>query len=82
MSPDYVVPNDYEKGRGHLAIYNWNQLSSVNANLSAVVSNGQNFKVLDPRNAFGTPLVSGVYNGPVDIPMGGLEFGAFLIVTN
>ncbi len=78
----FVVPNDYEKGRGHLAVYNWNQLGSVTANLSAVVSNGQNFKVLDPRNVFGTPIVSGVYNGPVDIPMNGQEFGAFLIVTN
>lgn len=78
----FVVPNEYEKGRGHLAIYNWDQLSSVTANLSAVVLNGQNFKVLDPRNIFGTPVVSGVYNGPVDIPMGGQEFGAFLILAN
>jgi hypothetical protein len=78
----FVIPNEYEQGRGHLAIYNWDQQSSVNADLSPVVSDGQNFKVLDPRNIFGTPLVSGIYNGPVDIPMGGQEFGAFLIIAN
>jgi hypothetical protein len=78
----FVIPNDYEEGRGHLAIYNWDGSSSVSVNLSAVVSNGQNFKVFDARDVFGTPVASGVYQGPVDIPMGGNEFGAFLIVTN
>lgn len=78
----FVVPNDYENGRGHLAVFNWDGSSSVKANLSAVVSNGQNFKVLDARDVFGTPVASGIYNGPVDIPMGGNEFGAFLIIVN
>lgn len=76
-----LLPNDYENGRGHLAIYNWDGLSSVNTSLSPVVSNGQNFWVLDPRNPFGTPILSGVYNGPVNIPLGGQEFGAFLILA-
>jgi hypothetical protein len=81
-SRSFVVPNDYENGRGHLAIYNWDGSSTVSANLSPVVSNGQSFQVLDARNVFGTPVVSGVYKGPVDIPMGGEEFGAFLILVN
>jgi hypothetical protein len=78
----FVIPNDYENGRGHLAVYNWDGSSTVSANLSEVVSNGQNFRVLDAENVFGAPVVSGVYKGPVDIPMGGKEFGAFLILTD
>jgi hypothetical protein len=77
---EYVLlANEYEPGRAHLVIYNWGAASNVLVDLSAVVTNGAAFKILDPRDAYGTPVVSGTYSGPVSIPMGGLEFAAFLV---
>lgn len=74
-----VLRNDYEAGRAHVAIFNWEAASNVTVNLSSFVANGSSIKILDPRNAFGTPIYSGTYNGPVTIPTGGAEFNAFLV---
>lgn len=76
-----VIPNEYEPGRGHLAIYNWNLSATVNVNLSSIVSIGAAFEVLDPRN-MGSPILTGVYSGPVDIPTGNAEFLALLVVAS
>jgi hypothetical protein len=73
-----VLPNEYETGRGHVAIFNWSLSSTVNVDLSSIVSSGSAFQVLDPRN-MGTPVLTGVYSGPVNIPTGGSEFVAFLV---
>lgn len=76
-----VVRNEYEAGRAHIAIFNWEAASDVTVNLSSFVANGSSIKILDPLDAFGTPIYSGTYNGPVTIPTGGAEFKAFLVQT-
>ena len=75
-----VIPNEYEPGRGHVAIFNWSLSSTVTVDLSSVLSNGANFQVLDPRN-MGSPVLTGTYSGPVNISTGGQEFLALLVVT-
>jgi hypothetical protein len=74
-----VMANEYESGRGNLAIYNWTLSSTVTVNLSSILQIGDSFKILDPRN-MGTPVVQGIYTAPVNIPTGGAEFMALLVL--
>ena len=67
-----VRPNRYETGRGHVTVYNWDNLSSVSVNLSTVLASGTAYEIRDAQNFFGAPVVSGVYNGgAITLPMTG-----------
>lgn len=74
-----LLPNEYDRGRAHLVIYNWDKRPNVSVDLSSIVSNGQSFEVLKAKEAFGVPVQSGIYNGPVSIPIQKQEFGVYLI---
>ncbi|HEY7160691.1 MAG TPA: hypothetical protein VH815_05495, partial [Acidobacteriota bacterium] len=74
-----VMANEYETGRGNLAIYNWSLSSTKTVDLSSILASGNSYKVLDPRN-MGTPVAQGVYTGPVNIPTSGKEFLALLVI--
>ncbi len=67
----FVRPNVYEPGRGHIAVYNWNDLNTVMVDISSVgLQPGDSYEVLDVQNYFGTPVVTGTYDGkPVALPM-------------
>jgi hypothetical protein len=77
----FAWPNEYEPGRGHLAIVNWGKAQSVSVDLSPIVAKGAAFTVHVYKDAFGKPAASGTLSGPVEIPMGGEEFQAFLVRT-
>src|SRR5205823_5765117 len=72
--------NRYERGRGHVAFYNWANTSTVTVDLAPVLAFGDNFKVYDFRDLF-NPVMTGVYSGttcqfpttavPDPIPNGG-----------
>lgn len=65
-------PNRYEPGRGHVTVYNWDSLSSVNVNLTPILANGTAYEIRDAQNFFGPPVATGVYNGgAVSLPMTG-----------
>jgi hypothetical protein len=70
-----VRPNQYEKGRANITIFNWNLQSSVPVDLSAAgLPSGAAFEIRDAQDFFGAPVVSGTYTGsPVSIPMTGLR---------
>jgi hypothetical protein len=74
-----VMANEYESGRGNIAIYNWSLSSTKTVDLSSILQSGQSYKVLDPRN-MGTPVAQGVYSGPINIPTSGKEFLALLVI--
>jgi uncharacterized protein (TIGR03437 family) len=66
----FVRPNQYEPGRAHIAVYNWEMKDSVAVDLSNVLLNGATFEIRDAQNYFGDPLVRGTYTGgAVSIPM-------------
>jgi hypothetical protein len=68
-----VRPNKYEPGRGNITIYNWDLRSSVDVDVSKVVSAGATYEVRDAQNFFGAPIATGTYNGgTISIPMTGL----------
>jgi hypothetical protein len=65
-----LQPNDYEPGRAHLVILNWDLEPAIELDLSAVVALGDYFRIHDATNFFGNPLRSGTYQGPVRLPTG------------
>jgi hypothetical protein len=75
-----ILPNDYEPTRVHLAIYNWNHRPSVRVDLSTVLTSGRSYQIFPAKATFGPPLVSGNYNGPINIPTNKKEFGVYLLV--
>jgi len=69
----FVRPNLYERGRGHVIIYNWKGLSYVDADISSLgLEEGENFEVRDVQNFYGTPIFTGKYsnsNRVLSLPM-------------
>ena len=59
----FVQPNSYEPGYGFVVVFNWTNASSVNADLSSILSAGDSFKIIDAQNPFGPPIVTGTYGG-------------------
>ncbi len=70
----FVRPNKYEAGRGNIVVYNWDQRSSVEVDLSGVLQRGARYEIRDAQDFFGHPVATGTYNGgKVAIPMAGLR---------
>jgi hypothetical protein len=59
-----VIPvNKYEVGRGHIAVYNWQGLGSVNVDISSFMPNGSTYAVYAGQNPLGAAIATGTYNG-------------------
>ena len=68
----FVRPNQYEPGRGNIAVFNWSHAGTVGVDLSSIVTVGSTYQILDAQNFFGPAIVSGTYSGGlVQIPMTG-----------
>jgi hypothetical protein len=66
----FVRPNEYEPGRGHIIIYNWDEKPSVSVDVSKILQPGQPYRVLDAQNYYGDPVLEGVWDGQkLDLPM-------------
>lgn len=56
--------------RGMVTIYNWEDSSSVSADLSSILAPGDSYNIVSVQDLFGTPVASGTYGGgSVSIPM-------------
>lgn len=71
----FVRPNRYVRGRGNIAIFNWNRHPSVRIDLSGLgLRSGERFEIRDVRNYFGAPLLAAVYTGSVvDLPVANMK---------
>jgi hypothetical protein len=68
----FVIPNEYEIGRAHIAIYNWALSPTVPVDLSNVLTTGDHYVIYAAEDYLGAPVATGTYNGqPVSIPMTG-----------
>jgi hypothetical protein len=73
-------PNKYDRQRANLAIFNWEKRASVDADAKGFLTPGDRFRLLNPRDFFGKPVVEGVYDGKaIRVPMDG-EFAAFVLL--
>ena len=68
----FVRPNLYERGRGHVIVYNWKSLDKVRVNISTLgLDEGEQFEVRDVQNYF-VPILNATYsheNPYIDLPM-------------
>jgi len=69
----FVRPNRYEAGRAHVIVYNWPRAASVAVDLAGVLAPGDPYEVRNVQDPYGTPVVSGTFDGTaVVIPMSGV----------
>ncbi|MEM7113098.1 MAG: hypothetical protein AAF614_11745 [Chloroflexota bacterium] len=69
----FVLPNRYEPGRGHLVIYNWDDLATVAADISDIVPIGASYEIRNAQDYYAAPVLSGTYaGGTVTLPMAGI----------
>jgi hypothetical protein len=65
-----VRPNRYEPGRANVAVLNWQKLSSVQVDLTGILTVGQGYVVKAASDFYGPPVASGTYEGgAITIPM-------------
>ena len=66
----FVRPNQYERGRGHIIVYNWDHKDSVTVDLSTLgFASGDEFEVRNVQNYNGQPL-TGQYDGNlINLPL-------------
>lgn len=61
----FYRPNKYERGRAHIAIYNYDQVPSVNIDLSKTgLVAGQRFEIRNGQNFKAPPLFAGTFSSP------------------
>ena len=73
-----VIPNAYEKGRAHLAIYNWDSAATVRVNIASVgLHPGDRYELVNVMDYF-NDIATGVVDasGIISVPMTGHTFAA------
>ncbi len=69
----FVRPNKYESGRANITIYDWALASTVQVNVSGILTAGQHYEVHNAQDFYAAPVASGTYSGgTISIPMTGL----------
>ena len=67
----FVRPNEYELGRAHITVFNWERLDTVSVDVSNCgLAQGEAFEVRDAQNFLGEPVLRGRYTGAsLQLPM-------------
>jgi hypothetical protein len=69
----FVRPNNYERGRAHIAVVNWGGEGTVSVELHGILHKGDRYLVRNVQDLWGTPVASGTYDGsPIVLPMNGV----------
>jgi hypothetical protein len=72
--------NKFDLRRANLAILNRERQSNVDVDVSALLKSGDRFRLLNPRDFYGSPILTGKLAGPkIKVPMQG-EFAAFVVI--
>lgn len=58
----FVRPNKYDSGRANVIVYNWNQASVVNVDVSSVLQPGDTYELHNVQDYFGD-IITGTYSG-------------------
>lgn len=73
-------PNRYDPDRANVAIFNWAGGPTVSLDAAKFLKPGDRFRLRDPKNFFGKPVLEGTFGGrPIEIPVKG-EFAAFVLL--
>jgi hypothetical protein len=82
-SPTVILrPNKYDPARANLAIFNWNRQKSVSVNVSDFLKVGEKYRLMNPRDFFGSPVQNGTCTSEqILVPVEG-EFAAFVLLKS
>lgn len=65
----FILPNEYEPGRAHLAIYNWAGQETTLVDFGDVLQPGREYLLKSPKDFYGQPIMRFVYDGqPLSLP--------------
>ena len=74
------LPNEYDRNRAHLAVYNWDKAEAVKVEAKPFLQNGETFRLIDPQDFFGNPIFQGKCRGDtIRVPVKG-EFAVFVVL--
>jgi len=59
----FVRPNQYEPGRGHVVIFNWDRQGTVAVDVSSILRPGDRYEVRNVLRLGEPPVLSGTYGG-------------------
>jgi MYXO-CTERM domain-containing protein len=66
----FVRPNQYEDGRANIIVYNWDEEASLPADVSGVLTDGDEWELRDAQNYLAGTVATGTFRGdPIDLPM-------------
>jgi hypothetical protein len=75
-----VRVNRYDPNRANVVIFNWAKEATVELPTGSFLEAGDEYRLLDPRDFFGRPVLSGRFDGsPLRAPVED-EFAAFVLV--
>jgi hypothetical protein len=75
-----VRPNRYDLNRANVVIFNWARTPAVEMSPRPFLEPGDGYRLLDPRDFFGRPVLAGAFDGsPLRVAVEG-EFAAFVLV--
>jgi len=80
--PPLVIlrPNKYDPNRANLAIFNWDKQASIDVDPGSFLKNGDRYRLMNPRDFFGKPVLKGEYSQEfISVPVDG-EFAAFVLI--
>jgi len=74
-----LLPNRFDRNRGHLAIFNWGKSEKVEVPVKGFLKDGDSFRLMNPEDFFGDAIVQGVCRGDsIEVPVKG-ELAVFVI---
>jgi hypothetical protein len=78
----FLKPNAYDANRAHLAIMNFQSATSVEVDASAFLNSGDSYRLMNPADFYGEPVLAGDYTGgTISVPVIG-EFVAYILLKN
>lgn len=73
----HVAVDKYDPDRAIVDVLNWTKAAAVSVDLSSVLQPGDSYKLLNPFDLWGSPVLSGTYIGPITLQPG--EFAAYVV---
>jgi hypothetical protein len=73
-------PNRYDPERANVVVFNWAKKPAVSLQPATLLKPGDKYRLIDPREFYGKPVVAGTFEGkPIEVPVAG-EFAAFVLL--
>jgi hypothetical protein len=74
-----LLPNEYDRDRAHVVVYNWDRAETVEVDAGGFAEDGDVIELFDPKDPFGNPAATSTRrHGVIRVPIHE-EFTVFLV---